>query len=53
MTGCVIGSAIGPIIYGIAIDYVGDWDKILWMSVPIALFTAFTTWSIARKPIKA
>lgn len=49
-TSMVIGSAIGPIAYGVAIDHVGSWSKILWTTVPIAIGTAVALWIFARKP---
>ena len=38
-TSQVIGSAIGPIAYGVAIDEIGSWATILWWTVPIALLS--------------
>ena len=39
-TSCVIGSAIGPLAYGLAIDFVGSWATILWWTAPISITSA-------------
>ena len=47
-TSGVIGSAIGPVAYGFAIDKVGDWNQILWCTVPVSMGTATLIWIFAR-----
>ena len=50
-TSAVIGSAIGPIAYGVAIDQVGSWSKILWSTVPIAFTCSLLLLFLAKKPV--
>ena len=51
MTSAVLGSAMGPMVWGFAYDHNGnEWDSILKWTIPWALFTGFATWLFARKP---
>jgi len=50
-TAMVFGSAIGPILYGVAIDNVHSWSKVLWATVPFGIICAILL-IIAKKPIK-
>ena len=50
-TSLVIGSAIGPLAYGLAIDYVGSWSTILWWTAPISITSAVLLLFCAKKPV--
>ena len=51
MTSSVLGSAVGPMLWGWSYEYNGNqWNKILAWTVPWALFTGVTTFILARKP---
>ena len=51
VTSGVIGSAIGPIAYGVAIDRIGSWSTILWWTVPVALFSSLMLLLCGQKPV--
>ena len=51
-TSGVIGSAIGPITYGVAIDKIGSWATILWWTVPLALGSTLLLICMGKKPTK-
>ena len=50
-TSAVLGSAIGPIAFGVAIDQVGSWPKILWCTVPVAVLSTILLLTLGQKPI--
>ena len=50
VTSNVLGTAIGPIAYGMAIDKTGSWSTILWSTVPIALLSGLMLTFCATKP---
>ena len=50
-TAMVLGSAVGPIAYGVAIDKVGSWAVILWWTAPIAMLSSILLLLFAQKPV--
>ena len=49
-TAIVLGSAVGPIAYGVAIDKVGSWPTILWWTVPVAMISTIAL-LLTQKPV--
>ena len=50
VTATILGSAIGPIAYGVAIEKVGSWQTILWWTVPFAVISMISLLLI-KKPV--
>ena len=50
-TAMVLGSAIGPIAYGVSIDKVGSWPLILWWTVPLAVISTILLMTHGMKPV--
>jgi MFS family permease len=52
MTSAVLGSALGPMLWGFWYDNYGhNWNMILSGTIPWALFTGLITFLFARKPL--
>eukprot|EP00605_Chrysophyceae_sp_TOSAG23-4_P001010 GSChrysophyteH1.ASY1.ANO1.1111.1 assembled CDS len=52
MASAVLGSALGPMVWGYAYDYNGGhWGGILLGTIPWALLTCVLTWILARRPV--
>lgn len=51
-TNTVIGTAIGPMVFGLSFDYLGGYGPALWFGIVLA-FTALFLSLIVKKPIKA
>ncbi len=51
-TSGVIGSALGPLAYGVAIDRIGSWATILWWTFPFAVVSSLLLILFGKKPVK-
>ncbi len=48
-TGLVIGSAIGPILFGLSYDVLGGYEPVLWLGIGLSLISIVASF-FARKP---